>query len=302
MTAPASLSRIKAALRRISPVWPSTATDTSVGKELDSIATAIGTAADPLDDALDEVFPDTTDQLIDRWEAVTRVPTRTTDALATRRTRVLSVFRRLSGPRLDQLEAMLAGPLDLNTDDILFVEPLRQFIEDALTVTDTTDYALTSTPTYVQLGRPWPGVVDDTGVTIYLERNNAVGTPDFTLTSPAGTVWVIPFSGTSGTYSTRTDFLGEAAGGRWTLTASTAGAATSLIETHLLVSNDIDAAQIYNFFALRDADLAGTPDITEAQRLFHRTALGHMNAHVIERLEHIVDDTHSKCDREPVGP
>lgn len=302
MTAPASLSRIKAALRRISPVWPSTATDTSVGKELDSIATAIGTAADPLDDALDEVFPDTTDQLIDRWEAVMRVPTRTTDAPATRRTRVLSVLRRLSGPRLDQLEAMLAGPFDLNTDDILFVEPLRQFIEDALTVTDTTDYALTSSPTYLHLGKPWPGVVDDTGVTIYLERDNMIGSPVFTLTSPAGTVWAIPFVDTGGTYSTRTTFLGERAGGDWILTASTPGGATSLIETRLTVSNSIDSPQIYNFFALRDADLAGTPDLVEAQRLFHRTALGHMNAHVIERLEHIVDDTHSKCDREPVGP
>lgn len=302
MTAPASLSRIKAALRRISPVWPSTATDTSVGKELDSIATAIGTAADPVDDAFDEQFPDTASQLLDRWEKVTRVPTRTSDSDAVRQTRILSVLRRTNGPRLDQLENMLAGPFDLAVDDIVFIEATRAAIEEAQISENAGTYALTSTALRVELGKPWPGVVDATGVRLYILRDNAIGTPVITLTSPAGTIWTVPFTGTEGTYENRSAFLGQIAGGKWTLTASTAGGATSLISLSLIVSNDIDSSAIYNFFALRDADLAGSPDLVEAQRLLHRTALGHMRAQVTERMESIVDDTHSRVDREPTGP
>ncbi len=296
MTAPASYARVLAALRRLSPVWPSTESDTAVGKELGSVATAIGMLADPLDGALDEVFPDTTTQLIDRWEHIARVPTRTADDIDVRRTRVLSVLRRSSGARLDQLEKMLAGPLDCETADIIWVETLRAFIEDALTETNTTTVA---TPATVLMGKPWPGVIDDTGVRLYVALS-ALGTPTVTLTSPAGTVWAVPVTAATGWYETRTAFLGEPAGGTWTVTA-TNGSSVNVTELRLLVSNDIDSAQIYNFFAYRDPDLAGDPDWTEAQRLFHRTALAHMRAFVIQRLGFIVGDPHSVVGREPVG-
>jgi hypothetical protein len=299
MTAPSSYARILAALKRISPPWPFTDTDTSVGMELGSIATALGMAADPLDGALDEVFPDTTTELIDRWEQVTRVPTRTADAIADRRTRVLSVLRRSSGARLDQLEKMLAGPFDLDIEDIIFVEQLRQFIDDALTNTITGTWAITGTARTFNLGKPWPGDVDDTGVRVYVAIS-ALGTPTVTLTSPEGTTWAVPVTATSGWYENRDDFLDERAGGKWTLSVAN-GSAVNLTEAALLVSNDVDAAQIYNFFAYRDPNIAGDADITEAQRLFRRTAHGHMNAAVIQSLAFTVDDEYSLVDRDPVG-
>ncbi len=294
-----SLARVKAALRRLSPPWPSTETDTSVGKELDSIALAVSMGADPLDTALDETFPDTTEELIDRWELVTRNPVRTTDDIDTRRARVLAVLRRTAGPRLDQLEAMLAAPFDLAVEDIIFYEQTREMIEDGITETDTTTYAITGSPTEIVMGEHWPGVIDDTGVRIYVAIS-AVGTPTMTLTSPVGTVWDIPVDATTGWYETRTAFLGEVAGGTWLVTASN-GSSVNITELRLLVSNDVDSAQIYNFFAYRDPTLAGDADIREAQRLFHRTTLAHMNAHVIQSIGFTVDDEYSLVDRDPVG-
>ncbi len=296
---PSSYDRVLAALKRLSPPWPFTDDDTSVGKELGSIATAIGTATDPLDDALDEIFPDTTTQLIDRWEQITRVPTRTSDAIATRRTRVLSVLRRMSGARLDQLERVLAGPLDCETTDIIWVEQLRQFIDDALTNTLTGTWAMSASARTFSLGLPWPGEVDDTGVGVYIAIS-AVGTPTITLTSPEGTTWAVPVDATTGWYYNRDDFNGERAGGRWILSAANASA-VNITEMRLRVSNDVDAAQIYNFFAYADPTVVTDPDITEAQRLFHRTAHGHMNAHVIQSLAFTVDDEYSLVDRDPVG-
>lgn len=298
------LTRVKAALRRLSPVWPSTEVDTSVGKEIDSIATAIEPIATVLDTLLDETFPDTTDQLIARWERVCRVPTRPADSLAVRRERVLSVLRRTSGPRIEQLSKMLAGPFDLDENDIIFVETLRDTIEDALTfaVPDVT-YPTGTTTIYVNV--PWPGEVDSFGVRVTLEAD--LDQLQLKIYSPQGTEWDIgdlnPDYGWGGeqiTFWDRETFTDEIAGGAWRIEI-TVPADTELFGLTLLVSNDVDSAQIYRFFALRDVDLAGSPDMVEAERLFRRTALGHLDAHVINRLECIVDDAYSRCDREPCG-
>jgi hypothetical protein len=302
MSAPASYARVLAALKRISPSWPSTDTTKSVGKELGTIATAIGMAADRIDSVLDEIFPDTTTEEIERWERITRVPVRIGDDLATRRTRILSVLRRVSGPRIEQLEKMLSGPLDLDPEDMIWIEPLRSFIEEALT--ETTGIVALSVPSsdpplIVQLGKPWPGIVDDAGVQVYIAMSS-VGTAVATLTSPSGTTWTIPVDATTGWYFTRTEFTDEAAGGQWTLKITDNGSPT-LTEFRLLVSNDVDSAQIYNFFVLRDPGLSGTADLVEAQRLFHRTALGNMRAFVIETLAFTVGDSHSLVGRDPVG-
>ncbi len=299
MTLPASRSRILAALRRLSPVWPDTSDDTSVGKELGSCATAIGLAADCVDTTLDEAFPTSTVQLIDRWERVTRNPVRPADDIAVRRARVLGVMRKLSGPRIDQLGSMLIAPLDIDISDLLFIEQTRELVEPGMINTLVADFAITGTPSGISMGKPWPGLVDDTGVSLYLAMTT-LGTPTVTLTSPLGTVWTVPVTAAIGWVSTRDLFVGEPAGGLWTVSVAN-GSAVTLSEVRLLVSNDVDAAQIYNFFAYRDPDLAGTPDILDGQRLFHRTALGHMNSHVIERMAFVVDDEHSLVDREPVG-
>lgn len=296
-----SLDRMKALLRRLSPSWPSTEPDTSVGKELDSIALALSYAADRVDVALDEVFPDTTTELIDRWERITGHAPNTTMIIDYRRFRVLSVLRRLAGPRLAQLEQVLAGPFDLSVEDIVFFEPLRQFIEAALTVEDTTSRVLSAAPTLVYLGAPWPGKVDDYGVALYLESTSAGGT--YSLTSPSGKTLAIAFSGT-GWYRVGagpaglTSFSGVSAAGLWTVSMAHAGAST-VSNIKLLVSNDVDSAQIYNLFALRDRSLAGSPDIAEAQRLLSRTAHAHNRARVIQDTACIVGL--SPCGREPSG-
>ncbi len=301
MTAPASFDRVLALLRRLSPVWPSTDDDTMVGLELRSIATALGLATDRLDTALDEIFPDTTDELAPRWEKVTRVATRRGDALSVRQARILSVLRRESGPRVDQLGKVLASILDLDVQELIFVEPLRSYITDALT--QTTGVVAWAVPTTdpglkFDLGKPWPGVVDGAGVSVYIALD-AWTSAVATLTGPDGTVWTIPATAT-GWYSTRSVFLGKPAGGAWKFDIYDTGAPT-LTETRLLVSNDIDSAQIYNFLVQRDPDLPGTPDLVEGQRVFHHVALGHMRAFVIERLSFICGDPHSLCGRDLIG-
>jgi len=52
---------------------------------------------------------------------------------------------------------------------------------------------------------------------------------------------------------------------------------------------------------LRDPGLAGTADLVEAQRLFHRTAMGNMRAFVIETQNLLFDDPHSLFDRDVMG-
>lgn len=293
-------ARVLAALRRLSPVFPDTSDDTAAGKELTSISVALEPVADSVDAVAVELFPDTaTTATIDRWERVTRTPIRTSDSIAERRTRVLAVLRRSSGARIDQLEKMLAGPLDCLTTDLLFVERLRSSIDDSLTNTLTGTFAITSTALKLDMGKPWPGVVDSTGVRLYLAISS-LGTPTVTVTSPAGTVWTVSVTATAGWYANRDDFTDEAAGGKWIVSVAN-GSAVNLTECRLLVSNDVDSAQIYNFFAYRDPVVAGTPDITEAQRLFKRTALGHMNAHVGQSLSFKCDSPYSLCDRDPLG-
>lgn len=308
MPAPTSYARVLALLERLSPVWPSTATDKLVGKELGVIATALGHAADVLDTLLDETFPDTTDQLITRWEKVCRVPSRPADSLAVRRARVLAVLRRTSGPRLEQLGKMLEGPFDLDENDIVFVETTRQMIEEAIRYEFTVPFTLAVGTHNLLAARPWPGLVDSFGVQLTIASNGDNFT--VTITSPSGTSWplfggdslsVWGYDGSEMSYRNAVDFEGEPAGGTWTITIVRAGSSLDIETLQLLVSNTIDSAQIYRFFALRDYSLAGSPDITEGERLFRRTALGHMESHAIWRLEAVCDDDYTRCDREPCG-
>jgi hypothetical protein len=311
VTAPASYSRVLALLKRLSPIWPSTDEDKAVGKELGSIATALGMGADPLDAALDEVFPDTTSVLLTRWEKVARVATRTGDTDDTRRSRILSVLRRSSGPRIDQLGKMLEGPLGISTDDMVFVEMLRSFIDEALTESSGTldvDLPTTAPPFTLLLGKPWPGLVDGdstdpllvgAGVSVYLNLSG-LGVCVATLTSPDGTVWTIPVNQDTAWYTTRTVFTGLPAAGKWRLDIYDS-TGPQLVEWKLRVSNNVDSAQIFNFFVLRDPALSGTVDLFEAQRLFDRTALAQMRAFVVETLAFICGDPHSLCGRDPIG-
>jgi hypothetical protein len=189
--------------------------------------------------------------------------------------------------------------LDCEVEDIEFLETLRDDIEDGLTESIVETIALSASDLTLRLGKPWPGTVDATGVRIYLVLS-AVNSPVCTLTSPRGTEWNITIAETEAFYENREDFLGEPAGGVWTLTLSDIVGA-NFLEWYLTVSNSVDSAQIYNFYAIRDPDLGGTPDLDEANRLFNRTALAHMLTAVAERDAIIVDDPHSLVDRDPVG-
>jgi hypothetical protein len=297
-----ALSRVLATLKRLSPVWPSTEADTSVGKELGSIAVAIGMAKDAVDGLIDEFFPDTTTYLIDKWERSLKVASVPSDAIETRRARVVARLRKINGPRISQLEQMLAPVLALDPTDMLWVEQLRSFIEEG--ITNSTGVVSLPIPTAApartfELGKPWPGVVDDTGVSVYIAMSG-IGTTVATLKSPVGTVWTIPVNAATGWYSTRSLFVGERAGGRWTLSIRDSSGPT-LTEARLLVSNNIDSGQIANFFVLRDPSLAGTPDLIEAQRLFRSTALAHNRAFVVEKLAFTIGDPHSLMGRDPLG-
>lgn len=301
MSLPASFARVLGMLRRISPPWPFTDADTSVGAEIGSIAVAIGMATDPLDGVLDEVFPDTTTQLLPRWETITRIPTRTGDDIAVRRARVLAVLRRTSGPRLDQLAKMLSGPLGIDAGDMQFFEPLRSMIEDAITQsTGTISIALTPTPTLFTFGKPWPGVVDDAGVSVYLDLDVLDG-QIVTVTAPTGATWMFSPTVNQDWTRNRTAFTGAVAGGAWSVSVSDATSVSHIRKVRLLVSNDVDSGQIYSFFVLRDPTLPGVADLGEAQRLFHRTALANMRSFVIENMAFAVGDSHSLCGRDPVG-
>ena len=119
----------------------------------------------------------------------------------------------------DSVPAVLAGPLACDPNDMVWVEPMRQFIDEALTQTTgpvslPVPAALPSLT--VQLGKPWPGVVDDTGVQVYIAMSGK-GTTVATLTGPDGTSWIIPVSAATGWYFTRSVFTGKPAGGTWTL-------------------------------------------------------------------------------------
>jgi hypothetical protein len=302
MSLPLSFAQVKAVLKRLHPDWPSTDDTTSVGKELGSIAVALGMVKDLVDGLIDEIFPDTTTYLIERWEKITRVASVPSDPIATRRARVLAVLRRINGPRISQLEQMLAPVLDTAVSNLVWVEQLRGFIEEGLT--QTTGAVSMAVPTTapgltVALGKPWPGIVDDTGVSVYIAMTG-IGTTVATLTSPKGTVWTIPVTAAIGWYFTRSLFVGELAGGRWTLTIRDSSAPT-LTEARLLVSNNVDSGQISHFYVLRHPSLPGAPDLVEAQRLLHKTALANMRAFVVETLAFTVGDSHSLVGRDPVG-
>jgi hypothetical protein len=302
MALPLSFDRVLAALQRLSPSFPSTDADKDAGCELHAIAVPIGRAADRVDAAIDEIFPDTASDP-SRWERLLRLPVRPTDAISQRRARLLSVLRRSSGPRLDQLRAMLAPVLDLAPEDLAFYEATRAQIEAALTLTTGAISAPLVSGAAAELGAYWPGAVDDPGVRIYIAVD-AAGAYPFTLTAPDGTSWAsaTALATPAAWYqSPREVFRGKRAGGRWRLAIAPTGGVGHLTEFRIMVPNDVDARQIYYFAAYRDPSLGGAPDIAEATRLLRKTALAHMEARVIERRAFIAGDAHSLAGREPAG-
>lgn len=311
MTAPASYDRVLSTLRRLF-AFPVTITrpagaapaagDSSIGRELGTIAWMIARATDRVEAMYAELFPTTVVETIARWEKVTLRPSNPALSIADRRARVLSVLRRSNGVQPSRLAAALYAVLKLpSANDVVFFETLRAQIDAALTLESPTGLGLaipTAAPALtLALGAPWPGKVDDLGVQVYIEVS-AIGTPTVTLTSPSGTVWNITLTGASGTYENRTAFLNEPAGGQWKLSLIDSSGGKTASRWSVRVSNGVDAGQIYNFFVYCDPALSPTPDVQEAQRLLNRTALAHMNPSVI--VNEAAIDRVSACDTEPV--
>lgn len=300
MSAPTTLAKVKAAFLRHLPSFFS-------GKlllEAGSFSVALARANDYVEAIYAELFPDTvTATSIDRWEFVTRVPTRSADDIATRRARVLGKVRRVNGPQLARLDATLASILAVTPGTVAFIETMRSTIEAALTEFSgglATPLPTTAPGAVFTMGKPYPGVIDDTGVRIYLAFSPEAA-PSATLTHPDGTAWTFTPNAAAKWYETRSIFLGKAAAGTWTLAVYDASGIGVLSEWRFLASNNIDSGQIYNFYVYRDPTLAGTPDIVEANSQFARYALGHMKTAVAQRTSFIVDDSMSLADREPVG-
>lgn len=297
MSLPTTLTKVYNALVRGLPSFFS-------GKlllEAHSFAVALARANDVVEGMVAELFPDTaTLSSIDRWERTRRVPSRPGDDLQTRRNRVLTVEQRVNGPQPAKLESMLVNLLACAPNQVLLIEQLRASIEAAMTL--TTGTIAMPIPGTLTIGAPFPGVIDDQGISLYL-RTSVAASVNAKLTHPDGTS--VTFSGTTDLvtreilFRDRATFLGKSAAANWTI--SVTGAPTSIQEARLFVSNDQDSAQIYRFYAVRDASLGGAPDITEAQRQFTRHALAHMVPSVAEHTAMICDEGHSLCDREPVG-
>jgi hypothetical protein len=313
VTAPLSYDRVLSALRYLFP-WETTITrpagvapavgDTKIGRELGTLAWVAARANDRVEAVLAEIFPDTSDESLARWEFITRTATNESLTLAARRSRVLSVLRRSGGVQLDRLAAMLYGVLGLSSpDDVQFQETTRMQIDAGLTIeSDILNFAIPAggSPLVVGLSAPFPGFIDEYGVQIYVEVSGVgVPAPTFTFTSPDGNGGLVIPTETASYHEYRTTLLGERAGGEWKLSLVDASGGKTLTRWAIRVSNDVDSGQIYNFFAYRDMGLAGTPDLLEAQRLFNRSTLGHMSPSVITQEEFLVDD--SLVDREPVA-
>lgn len=311
MTAPLSYDRVLGALRRLF-AFPVKITrpggalpapgDSSIGREIGSIAWMGARAMDRGDAMYAELFPDTTVETIDRWERNTLRPVNPPISLDERRARVLAVLRRSGGVQPDGLAEALYAVLDLDSpDQIIFFETLRAQIDAALTLElPFPGIVLPSIPPAVEigLGKPWPGVVDDLGVQVYIQTTGP-GTVTATVTSPSGTIWNIgALPSLTGQYENRITFLGEDAGGTWKVGLINSVGGNTLEFVSIRVSNDVDSAQIYNFFVYRDMSLPGTPDIQEAQRIVDHTALAHMSPSVTTNEACVVDI--NACDTEPV--
>jgi hypothetical protein len=205
---------------------------------------------------------------------------------------------------------MLTNLLACTSSQLTLIEQLRANIEAGLTL--TTGAIVVSPPAVparpitplLKLGAPFPGVIDDMGVRVYLSFEgitHGLGNTQIFLMHPDGTSWVFGPDQYAKWYENRTTFLGKSAAGMWSFFIWDPVGASQLLEVRLLVSNDQDSGQIYDYFAVRDAALGGAPDIAEAQRQFQRHALANMASIVAEHTAAICDEAHSLCDREPVG-
>lgn len=313
MAAPLSYDRVLSALRRLFPFELTitrsagaapAAGDSKIGREMGSIAWMVARATDYVEAMAVELFPDTVVESITRWERIARIASNTTTALADRRNKVVAVFQRSAGIQFTRLQEMLFPVLDLpSAEDVVLIEHDRGQLNIGMMEVGgdhtLSPVALSSTAYIERIDTPWPSTVDDMGVRVHLIFSAfALATTAATLTSPNGTVWSITLTAADAYYETRTEFLDETAGGTWTLALTDSSTTSTFVQWELNVSNDTDSRQIYNFYAYCDESIAGTPDIQEAQRLFNRTALAHMNSKVITSEAFIVDL--SLVDREPV--
>lgn len=309
----AVFDRVLAALRRLQPLGFYSDDDASgVVHELRAIARALASPAERIDTLLATFLPDRADELLDRWEGLVGLVTRASDQLGARQARVVGRLRRSRGYTHSRIAAVTAPSLGLTPEQLVYLETDRAAVEAAMT--DGENVGALAIPLGAmagiarQLGRPWPGKVDFSGVRVRLVMTDA-STVLLTvkLTHRDGTAWTIWAPHDQGMWGDRTFttsvFLGKAALGPWTLSITNTDGAHSpaLVQWSLLVSNDVDAAQIFHWHLQRDPALGGAADLVEAQRLVRNTAAAHYLGEVCERAAFIVDDTHSVVDRDPVG-
>lgn len=303
MTAPSSLARVYAAAKRLMPrglaAWEDDAS--AVLRELATVAWTMARATDRVEAMFDELFPDSATETLDRWERLFGIAVRPADSIETRQTRLIATMGRVAGNTLDQLSLLLAPLLGIDASQMQWVEVLRTQIDAALTETTgaIADAVTTSGVTYV-MGRPWPGVVDGLGISVYLNLSGLNG-QQVTVTHPDGTAWTFAPSSANGWTSNRVLFAGKPAAGRWKVSVRASLVASVLSEARLMVSNDVDAAQIYSLRLFADPAVAMTPDLSESMRVLKKTAVAHVLSLVTQQRAIFFDTPLGRHDRDPVG-
>jgi hypothetical protein len=297
------------ALRAVWPAWPVFDAH-GVADEAALMGTLLGRVVDRVDALEDELWPDGATADIERWERNWRVPVRPADDAAKRRARLLSVIGRIPGSTPAQVRQLLASAFDLAEEDVLLLEMLRSEVEKAMTAREEFGGAsglfLASGESLIwHVPAAWPGTVDDVGVALTLDYE----TESFlvaTVTHADGTSWVEPsylnqFRAPA-TRRKRGVFSGRRAAGGWTVRLDNVGGDDAIVwAVELMVSNDEDSRQIYHVYAVRDPNLAGTPDLVEAHRLFATTVHAHSRRYVCERTTIRCDEPRSLCDRDVIG-
>ncbi len=304
MPAPASYQRGLDALKRLFPAWPDIEA-TGPKEEAQVHATVLGRAADRVDAMEGELYPDAVIETLERWEKLFQIPARAGDSVLTRQTRLQDTVGRVNGNTKAQIAKVVAGALALTDAQVLFIETLRSQIDAALTVGTGTGLAVAipSAPPGAELGLggPWPGIVDDKGMRLFISQNSYSGPgTTATLISPKGTQWTATYSA-NGWQETRTVFKNEPAAGRWALRIYDGAGTKQLTEARLLVSNDVDAQQIYHFYVRRDPALAGGADLVEGQRVLRKMPPAHLRTYLCESNKITFDSPRSLLSRDPIG-
>lgn len=304
MTAPLSLSRVYAAAKRLMPVGLSAWADdaSEILRELSVISWVTARVADRVEAIFVECFPDSAVETLDRWERLFQTAVRTADSLDARRARLIATMGRVAGNTIAQLSDLLAPLFGVDSSQVQWIEVVRSQIDSTLTETWNEGADLSFTPTVTfQLGRPWPGNVDELGVRLLVDIDSLAG-QSVALTSPSGTTWAFTLDAIAPSFiSNRNLFLGEPAAGMWTVSVSDPTESTVLSSVQLMVSNDVDAAQIYKLRAFADPSLAPNADLVSSLRILRKTAVAHVWSLVCQQLAIVCDSSYGRCDRDPVG-